>query len=42
VGKSGALYLIDFGSASIVTYDTEKVLSPAFPSFAASSVGAHF
>jgi len=24
VGKSGALYLIDFGSASIVTYDTEK------------------
>lgn len=25
VGKNGALYLIDFGSATTVTYDTDKV-----------------
>jgi hypothetical protein len=25
VGKNGALYLIDFGSATVVTYDTDKV-----------------
>jgi hypothetical protein len=28
VGKNGALYLIDFGSATVVTYDTDKVSCP--------------